>query len=334
MALPVSDGGPGLIEALAAARGGEIRTVQVPDPLGRTVPARVLLLELEGSPTTLVETADACGMHLLDESELDPMRLGTGGVGALIEAAAALAHTVVVGLGGSATVDGGAGMAAALGWRLLDEQDRALVSGGASLSGLARILAPESGRWAVSSRSSRDHPRVIALADVRNPLTGPRGAAAVFGPQKGASPTDVRALDAGLVRLADVLRHDLGVHVASIEGGGAAGGLGAACVAFLGAELERGADFVLRAVDFDRHLATASLVVTGEGGWDAQSSMGKVTGEVISRAGRAGVPVLLVAGSVVGEVPDHVTVARGEGAVLDLDAIRTLVGRELMRAEP
>ena len=313
--LPVSDGGPGLVDALLAARGGELHLVRVHDPLGRAVDARVLV---QGA-TAIVESADACGMHLLGRAELDPIRLGSGGVGELIDAAGRLAGTVVVGLGGSATVDGGVGMAAALGWRFVDAAGRDLEPGGAALRRLEHIRAPD----------ARALQRVVALADVRAPLIGELGAARVFGPQKGASPADVELLEQGLARLADVIRRDVGTEVAALEGAGAAGGLGAACVAFLGATLERGADWVLRAVGFDELLARASLVVTGEGRWDAPSSMGKVTGEVMARAARAGVPVLLVAGRADGPVPPGVALATGAGAPLDADALCAIARDEL-----
>ena len=308
--LPVSDGGPGLIDALRAARGGELHTVRASDPLGRAVDARVLVQE----GNAIVESADACGMHLLDRAELDPIRLGSGSVGPLVEAAARLGDTVVLGLGGSATVDGGVGMAAALGWHFVDAAGRDLESGGGALRRLDQVRAPQ----------ARAFPRVVALADVCAPLIGPAGAARVFGPQKGASPADVDALEEGLARLGDVIRRDVGVDVAALEGAGAAGGIGAACVAFLGAKLVRGADWVLDAIGFDEQLARATLLVTGEGRWDAQSSMGKVTGEVIRRARRAAVPVLLVAGRADGPVPPGVRVATGEPGMLDSHRLREL----------
>ena len=315
--LPVSDGGPGLIDAWHAARGGALLPLRVPDPLGRVRDARVLVQD----DAAIVESADACGMHLLARAELDPMRLGSGGVATLVEAAAGLAPTVVLGLGGSATVDGGVGMAVALGWRFLDAAGRDLDTGGGALRRLERIVAP----------SARAFPRVVALADVSNPLTGSLGAARVFGPQKGASADDVEALEEGLARLAQVVRRDVGIDVGALPGAGAAGGLGAGCVAFLGATLERGADRLLRAVGFDEHLARASLVVTGEGSYDAQSSMGKVTGEVIARARRAGVPVLLVAGRVQGEPAQGVITLSGGDRVLDEPALRTLVAGRIGR---
>ena len=317
--LPVSDGGPGLIDALHGARGGAILPLRTVDPLGRATDARVLVQD----DRAIVESADACGMHLLARVELDPMRLSSAGVAGLIEAAAGLAGTVVVGLGGSATVDGGVGMAAELGWRFSDAAGRDLEPGGAALRRLERIRAP-------SARAQR---RVVALADVRNPLLGPLGAATVFGPQKGASPGDVLALEEGLARLAAVVRRDLGIDVAARAGGAAAGGLGAGCVAFLDASLEDGADWVLRAVDFDALLARASLVVTGEGRYDAQSSMGKVTGTAIARARAAGVPVLLIAGRIDGDVGSGVTMASAGERKLDVDGLRRMTADAIGRTE-
>ncbi|HEX6588678.1 MAG TPA: glycerate kinase [Longimicrobiales bacterium] len=304
--LPLSDGGPGLIDAIRTARGGDLLFVGVRDPLGRPARARILLADLDDGRAAIVESADACGMHLLARAELDPMRASSEGVGELVEAASRHADRVVLGLGGSATVDGGVGMARALGWRFLDDAGRDLDPGGAALRRLAHVRAP----------SARTRPRVVALADVISPLTGPLGAARVFGPQKGASAADVELLDAGLSRLAEIVQRDVGIDAAALPGAGAAGGLGFGSVAFLGASLARGSNWLLDAVGFDALLARATLVVTGEGSYDAQSSLGKVTGEVIGRAARAGVPVLLVAGRVEGAPPAGVAVATRAGSLL------------------
>ena len=312
--LPLSDGGPGLTDAIRAARGGDLHNVVVRDPFGRPARARILLADLDDGPAAIVESADACGMHLLAREELDPMRASSDGVGELIAAAARHADRVVLGLGGSATVDGGVGMARALGWRFLDDAGRALEPGGAALRRLAHVRAP----------SAHAAPHVVPLADVTSPLTGALGAARVFGPQKGASAADVDLLDEGLSRLANVVRRDVGIDAAALPGAGAAGGLGFGSVAFLGAALERGSNWLLDAVDFDALLARATLVVTGEGSYDAQSSLGKVTGEVIARAARSGVPVLLVAGRVEGAPPAGVAFARRTGALLDAAGLARL----------
>ncbi len=332
--LPLSDGGNGLIDALQAAGGGSIRNVSVTGPLGAAVQARIL----SQTGTAVVETADANGLHLVPPGDRDPMATTTRGVGELLLAAAD-APRLVVGLGGSATVDGGVGMAQALGWGLLDEAGEPIGPGGAGLARLARILRPH---------RLPALPPMTVLYDVRNPLLGDEGAAPVFGPQKGAGPADVRRLAAGLERLADCLAREVGRDVRGLEGGGAAGGLGAALAAFAGADLVPGGAWVLDAVGFDATLAQAEVVVTGEGAFDAQSGMGKVVGEVIRRARSRGVPVLLVAGTVDGALPDGVRAAgpvpdpparageaervvgaRAEGRLLEPSDLEALAAREL-----
>lgn len=303
--IPLSDGGNGLLEAASHAAGGVLREAEVPGPRATPVRARYLVQP----DRVVVETAEACGLHLLSPGERDPLITTTAGVGLLLlEAAAALpsdAAELVVGLGGSATVDAGAGMAVALGWSLLDDDGDPILPWASGLLRLERIVPPPEALL---------HARLRVLADVTNPLLGPRGAARVYGPQKGASPRDVPVLERALGRWADLVRRDIGVDVRGLEGGGAAGGLGAAFAALLGAPPEAGAAWVLDAVGFDERLRTARAVVTGEGAWDAQSSMGKVTGEVVRRAREAGVPVLLVAGTLTGELPPGV---RGAGGVAD-----------------
>jgi len=196
----------------------------------------------------------------------------------------------IVGIGGSATNDGGAGMAQALGYRLLDAGDRDLPRGGAALARLERIDASGFQAWVPKVE-------VQVACDVTNPLTGPLGASAVYGPQKGADEAAVRELDASLARLAEVIERDLGKRVADIPGAGAAGGAGAGLVAFLDASLLPGAPLVVEAAGLDAHLAGADLVITGEGRVDEQTAYGKAPGEVARRAQAAGVPVLLIAGS-------------------------------------
>lgn len=318
--MPVSDGGPGLLDALQARLGGMLETTEVRDPLGRPAIGRVLRLSIAGRRMAAVESADACGLHLVDEAERDPLRATSMGVGDLLIAAGRGVDTVVLGLGGSATIDGGAGMASALGWRLLDHAGHGIAPGGAGLRSLSRIVPPQRRAYAG---------RVLALADVTNPLLGPAGAAAVFGPQKGAAPADVPLLEDGLGTLARVIRADLSREVGSMTGGGAAGGLGVGVAAFLDAELVPGAEWLLSAIDFDRALDRACLVVTGEGSWDEQSSMGKITGLVIERSGRRGVPVLLVAGRASDAAPPHVTIAAGEGAILDAEDLGRMAAREV-----
>lgn len=243
---PVSDGGPGLIDALEQ-RGGELHRAMVRGPLGDDVPARILVQ----NGSAIVESADACGLHLVPPDRRDPSQLDTYGVGQLIRAAAQYdVGRIIVGLGGSATVDGGVGMAAAL-----ESQP---------------IPLP-----------------VIALADVQTVL---RDAAQVFGPQKGATPAQVQMLEAALVRLLEL------TGVPDFPGAGAAGGLAYGLRAFLHAEVIPGSEWVLRATGIDEKLPTARAVVTGEGSYDAQSLLGKITGVLVRRAREHRVPVLVIAG--------------------------------------
>lgn len=286
---PVADGGEGTAAAIAAAlRGAAPVEAEATDPLGR--PVRVAWLRVDDR-TAVVEVAAAGGLALLAPAERDPMRASSRGTGELIRAAVeAGCRRVLIGLGGSATVDGGIGMAAALGIRVLDERGDPVPPGGEGLLRAARIDV------------SQAHPALrgvefVALADVTNPLCGPEGAAAVFGPQKGATPGMVRALDAGLERLARCIERDLGRNVRDLPGAGAAGGIGAAVVGFLGGRLVRGAEAVLDLTGFDEACRRAFLVVTGEGRLDGQSGYGKAPVEVARRARRWGVPTVAVAGA-------------------------------------
>jgi glycerate 2-kinase len=323
--LPLSDGGNGLLDALGAARAGSMAAVEVMGPVGERVMARYLVQGVDA----VVETAEACGLHLVPPARLDPMRATTRGVGELLLAAAGAAgacgariaaERLVVGLGGSATVDAGAGMAMALGWRLLDDRGRAIAPGGAGLLDLAAIEPPATPPLL---------PPLVVLADVHSPLLGDQGAAAVYAPQKGATPATVALLAEGLARWSDLVVRDLGHRVAELPGAGAAGGLGAAFAAYLDAPPRPGSDWILEAVGFDELLARAAVVVTGEGTWDRQSSMGKVTGEVVRRAREAGLPVLLVAGRIEGGAPRGVEGVTGGGEVLDAATISGLVRERL-----
>ena len=284
---PLSDGGPGLVEVLLTALpGSTVVPVVVEDALARPVEAAVLL---DGS-TAYVESALACGLHLLAPQERDPRTTTTYGVGQLLAAALdAGATRVVVGLGGSATNDGGAGLLAALGLGRVDAAGERLAPGGAALAAAAALRGEPDPRLAGVE--------LLAATDVDAPLLGPRGASAVFGPQKGASPDDVRELDAALARWADVLEDALGVQVRDAPGAGAAGGLGAALLA-LGAAREAGITLVRGAVGLDRRVAGADLVLTGEGTLDGTSLTGKVVSGVAEAAGAAGVPCLVLAGQV------------------------------------
>jgi glycerate kinase len=288
--VPLADGGEGTVDALVAALGGERRRVRVAGPLGDPVEATFGLVHRAGGALGLVEMAEASGLALVSESRRDPLRASTRGTGDLILAATrAGASEVLVCIGGSATTDGGAGMAAALGIALLDAGGLPVRPGGEGLLDLARIDAGGLDRRVRGLR-------VQAACDVDNPLTGPHGAAYVFGPQKGASPQEVLLLDRALAHLAAVIHRDLGIDVRALPGAGAAGGLGAGLVAFLGARLRRGVEVVMDAVGLPARLERSDLVITGEGALDASSLRGKVPSGVLETARAAGVPVLVLCG--------------------------------------
>jgi len=311
--LPLSDGGSGLIDTLAAAEGGRDAVVPSTDPLGRPIEVRILRAGADGA---VIESAEACGLHLLAPDERNPLRTATDGVGTLLRRCAADgARRAILGLGGSATVDGGTGLARALGWRFLDARGAELPPGGGALPRLALVVPAA-------------HPlplAVTALADVRSPLLGPDGAARRFAPQKGAGPEQVETLERGLARLADIVARDTGRDPRDLPGAGAAGGLGYGLVAFLHAELVDGADWVLGRVRFEPLLAGADLLVTGEGAWDPTSGLGKITARVLERALARGVPALLACGRIEGLVPDGVRTADGGGERLDASGLACVV---------
>ena len=287
--VPVADGGEGTVEALVAAHGGRLVWETVEGPLGAPVSAALGLLD--GGRTAVIELAAAAGLPLVPDAERDPRHASTYGFGQLLEAARRLGvERIITGIGGSATNDGGAGMAQALGYRLLDPEGRELPRGGAPLAGLVHIDAggvdPGWGRI-----------RVDVACDVTNPLTGPEGATAVYGPQKGVTPDLVPELDAALARMAEVVLRDLGRDVSDVPGAGAAGGAGAGLLAFLDARLQPGAQLVAEAAGLDRALVGAWLVFTGEGRVDGQTVYGKGPIEVARRASAAGAEVVLLAGA-------------------------------------
>jgi glycerate kinase len=289
--VPIADGGDGTVEALVAATGGELRTLAVRGPLGDAVQARYGLLE--NGAQAVIEMARAAGLALVPVDRRDPRITTTYGVGELLQHAYDQgARRFIVGIGGSATNDGGAGMAQALGYHLLDRAGQELPAGGAALARLDRIhVGGVHGDWSQAT--------VQVASDVTNPLTGPQGASSVYGPQKGATPAMVIELDAALARLAAVIRRDLGRDVEPLPGAGAAGGLGAGLVAFTGASLRPGADMVMDAVHLDERLQGADLVIPGEGRLDAQTTrFGKGPAAVARRAHAAGVRVIGIAGSI------------------------------------
>jgi len=292
--VPIADGGDGTVDALVAATGGERRALPVRGPLGEPVEADYGLLE-QGQ-TAVIEMAKASGLSLLPPSRRNPAVTTTYGVGELLQHAYdAGARRFIVGIGGSATNDGGAGMAQALGYHLLDDQGHELPPGGLALQRLARI---EPGGVHADWKQAG----VDVACDVTNPLTCPSGASAVYGPQKGATPELVAELDRALKRLAEVVRRDLGIDVEHVPGAGAAGGLGAGLVAFTGARLAPGAEMVMDALKLDERLNGASLVITGEGRLDSQTArFGKGPAAVARHARNAGIPVIGIGGSLADE---------------------------------
>ncbi|MBF6598892.1 MAG: glycerate kinase [Dehalococcoidia bacterium] len=285
---PMSDGGAGLVEALLASRGGERVATAVLDPLLRRIDATWAVLP-EG--LAAVEMAAASGLVLLAPDERAPLVASTFGTGQLLRAAVERGcREIVVGVGGSATVDGGAGALQALGARLVDEAGRALPPGGASL---ARLVGIDIGVACEALAGVR----LRVATDVRNRLCGDEGAARIFGPQKGATPADVAQLDAALARFAAVTREQCAVDLLALEGGGAAGGL-AAGLHLLGASIEPGFTLVADAVALDARVARADIVITGEGRLDSQTLYGKTAAGVAARARAQGKLVLAVAGSI------------------------------------
>ncbi|HYL79370.1 MAG TPA: glycerate kinase [Candidatus Acidoferrum sp.] len=317
LACPVADGGDGLLEAVLPP-GSLLERVSVTGPLGAPVMAELGWLDAE---TAIFASSSACGIALVPPDQRAPLQATTRGVGELIwEAADRGAKTVVVGLGGSATVDGGTGAARGLGWSFTDASGAELADGGGTLGQLDVI----SGGWRLEAQ-------VVALTDVTTPLAGPNGAAAVFGPQKGASPSEVEQLSSGLSRLAECLAKAGHPGMDALPGGGAAGGLGAGLAAFARATLTPGAPWVLDRIGFDAALATVDLVITGEGEFDSTSFAGKVTGEIVRRAQAARRRAAVVAGRA--PVEAGITVVSGNGRMLtqaDIEALGEQAAREAL----
>jgi glycerate kinase len=298
--VPVADGGDGTALAIAQATGGRLLKSRVHDPLGRPISATWGLTG--DGKTAIIEMAAASGLVLLKPHERNPLHTCTFGTGQLILAALNKgARRILIGIGGSATNDGGTGMARALGIRFLDKSGRELPHGGGGLTQLAHIDL------------SRLDPRVrqadIEVAcDVNNPLTGPRGAAHVYGPQKGATPAMVKQLDLGLSRLANILKKDLGIAVEKVPGAGAAGGMGAGLLAFAKGCLRPGIDIVVDAVELRQKLkggGGVDLVITGEGRMDPQTAHGKAPAGVARVADSLGIPTIGICGSMSADASAH-----------------------------
>ncbi len=286
--VPVADGGEGTVQALVDATGGELVWQTVTGPLGTPVSAFFGLLG--DGRTAAIEMAASSGLPLVPQAQRNPLLTTTYGVGELLLAAIERGcRHFIIGIGGSATNDGGAGMAQALGASLLTEHGTPIARGGAALTTLSHISL------------ERLDPRLQdctfeVACDVTNPLCGPTGASAVYGPQKGATPKMVQQLDVALDHYAQILESDLGQSVRDIPGAGAAGGLGAGLIAFLHATLRLGAQLVLEAVKLERYVRAADLVITAEGQIDEQTAYGKSVGAVATLAKRYGLPVLALAG--------------------------------------
>ena len=287
--VPVADGGDGTLETLVDASGGQFFHSIVTGPLGR--PLEAAWGVMGDGQTAVVEMARASGLALVAPRSRNPRVTTTRGTGEIIKEALENGYRrIIVGLGGSATNDAGAGMATALGARFLDGEGRPLANGGAALARLARI------------DTAKLHPKladteVIGATDVTNSLCGPTGASAVYGPQKGASPEMVAELDAALENFGEVVKRDLGQDVAERPGAGAAGGLGAGLMAFAGAELRSGIDMVCDVLGFESHLPGAHLVITGEGRADRSTIYNKAPVGVARKAAAQGVPTVVLAGS-------------------------------------
>ncbi|MBN1862062.1 MAG: glycerate kinase [Dehalococcoidales bacterium] len=288
--VPMADGGEGTTQALVDARGGSLVAAAVTGPMGESVVAHWGFLG-DGA-TAVIEMAAASGLGLVPPEKRNPLLATTYGTGELIRHALDKGcRKFIIGIGGSATNDGGAGMAQALGAKLLDAGGKQIAFGGGALAELARID--------VTALDPRLADCDILLAcDVDNPLCGPGGASAVYGPQKGATREMVARLDSALSRYADVIERDLGIDIRNVPGSGAAGGLGAGLMVFLKVKTQPGVEIVIRATGLVEHLKDASLVFTGEGRIDGQTACGKTAVGVARRAKEFGVPVIVIVGEI------------------------------------
>ncbi len=297
--LPLADGGEGTVDALVRAMDGSIIYCQVAGPLNEPVKAYFGLLPSPLAPkriNAVIEMSAASGLHLIPPEKRNPLIATTYGTGELIMLALKYdVAEIIIGIGGSGTVDGGMGMAQALGVKFFDEKGCELGLGGKELKKICRIdVSGLDGRLKKAN--------VLVASDVKNPLHGPSGAAYFYGPQKGATPEMVKELDRGLINYATIIKHELGKDVNNIAGAGAAGGLGAGLIAFLDAQLESGIELVMKVTGFRNKLNGADLVITGEGKIDAQTVFGKVPVGVAEVAKEEKVPVYAICGQ------------RGEGA--------------------
>ncbi|TCS84202.1 glycerate kinase [Tepidibacillus fermentans] len=309
--IPMADGGEGTVQSLVDATNGKIIKKEVTGPLGKPVEAFFGILGNE--KTAVIEMAAASGLHLVPQDERNPLITTTWGTGELILAALEYGvDHIIIGIGGSATNDGGAGMAQALGAKLLNQEGKQIGYGGGSLYQIATIDITE-------MDTRLQNVKIEVACDVTNPLTGPKGASAIYGPQKGATPEMVKFLDQNLNHYAEIIRRDLNIDVKEIPGSGAAGGLGAGLLAFLSAELKRGVDIVITATKLEEHIHGASLVITGEGKIDSQTINGKTPIGVAKIAKKYHIPVIGIAGN----ISNDSTVVHEHG----IDALFSIVPR-------
>ncbi len=289
VSIPLADGGEGFAKALTLNSGGELVPVSVQDPLGRPIQATYGLSA--DSKTAFIEMSVASGLALLAETERDPTLTSSYGTGLLIaDTLARGVEAIILGIGGSATNDGGAGLAAALGFRFFDKDEKEISPTGGNLSDIQRV------------DSFNVHPKladtkVIVACDVTNPLYGKTGAAHIYGPQKGASPEQIELLDKGLRHLAEIATETFGRDVSQTPGAGAAGGVGAGALWFLNATLESGAAIVFAQTHLDEQISNADLVITGEGKMDEQTLSGKLVLGVADRCARYKVPLVAICGT-------------------------------------
>ena len=294
--IPISDGGEGLLEALVTPSGGKLIPVKVKDPLLRNIQAHYGIL---GDGTTaVVEMATASGLELLKEIERNPLITSTYGTGELIRDALDKGCTkIIIGLGGSATNDGGMGMIKALGGKFLNKKGVSIDEGGGALDALHQIDITELDKRLLKCE-------IIGACDVSNTLTGKQGASMVFGGQKGGSTLELEELDKNLFHYASVIKSDLGIDVKEVEGTGAAGGMGAALLAFFEADLMRGIDLIMDTLQLEAHIKNADMVVTGEGKIDRQTLYGKTVAGVAGVAQKHGVPVIAIAGKIGNDIDE------------------------------
>lgn len=315
--LPMADGGEGTVQSLVDATGGQIITVNVTGPLGNEVEGFFGLMG--DGKTAVIEMAAASGLHLVPPSQRNPLVTTSFGTGELIKAALEHGAThLIVGIGGSATNDGGAGMAQALGVKLLDKEGNAIGLGGGALEHIHTIDCS-----GIDSRLAEV--KLEVACDVDNPLCGEKGASAIFGPQKGATPSMVMKLDANLSQYADVMNTELGRDVKNSAGAGAAGGMGAALMGIFNADLRPGINIVMDAVNLSEHLKDADLVITGEGRMDSQTVHGKTPMGVARCAKQFNLPVIGIAGC----VSNDVDVVHEHG----IDAVFSVVPRSVSLEE-